>query len=284
MNSLKYLWLATNQFASFSLYIIEQRFSNRREMMKKRWLLAIGLVFVITVLGMVGCSPGNTIPSEIENLNISSQQEGIWVNGQGKIAAEPDVAVLRLGIEAQATSVAEAKAQADEAMQAVEATLTENGVDKKDIQTQYFNIHRVTKWDRETEEETVVGYRVTNMVTAKIRDMDNVGTVIDAAAEAGGDLTRIDSISFSVDDPSDYYEAARQEAMSEAKAKAEQLAELAGVTLGKPTYISEGSQAPPIWRDAMVFEETVPAQSGTAISPGEIEVTLTVQVVYGIQN
>jgi len=254
--------------------------------MKKKWLMAAGLVLVIVAVGLVGCGPGNTTLGELENLNISNQQEGIWVGGQGKVTAVPDIAILQLGIEAQATSVTEAKTQADEAMDTVQTALIENGVAEKDIQTQYFSIRRVTKWDRDKEEEIVVGYRVTNMVTAKIRDIDKADTIIDAVAKAGGDLTRIDNISFTIDDPSGYYEEAREKAMDEAKIKAEQLADLAGVTLDKPTYISEGVQYPPIQRSYIEFEEAIPmpAEVGTSISPGEMEITLTVQVVYGIKQ
>ena len=251
--------------------------------MKKNWLLAVGLALVLAIVGLTGCSPGNITLEGVEGINISSQQEGIWVTGQGKVTAVPDIATLRLGIEAQEASVAEAQTQAAEAMDSVMTALTENGVAEKDIQTQYFSIRQVTKWDRVKEEQIVVGYRVTNMVTAKIRDIDRVGTIIDAVAEAGGDLTRINSISFSVDDPSAYYEEAREKAMAEAKAKAEQLAELAGVTLGKPTYISEGIQVPPIPRGVVVVEEAVgvPAPE-TSISPGEMEISLSLQVVYAI--
>ncbi|MBA7631137.1 26 kDa periplasmic immunogenic protein [subsurface metagenome] len=181
----------------------------------------------------------------------------------------PDIATLRLGIEAQEATVAEAQSQATEAMDRVMAALTDNGVAEEDIQTQYFSIRQITRWV--DEEQVVVGYRVTNMVTTKIRDIDNAGIIIDAVAEAGGDLTRIDSIGFSVDDPSVFYEQARQEAMADANAKAEQLAELAGVTLGKPTYISEGIQVPPVIRMAEA-----------AISPGEVEISLRLQVVYAI--
>jgi hypothetical protein len=218
---------------------------------------------------------------EVQGINISNQQEGIWVTGQGKVPAAPDIATLRLGIEAQEVSVEQAQSKATEAMERVEAALTKNGVAKKDIQTQHFSIHKVTRWDREKEEEVVIGYRVTNMVTAKIRDIDKAGTIIDAVAEAGGDLTRIDSISFSIDDPSDYYDEAREKAMAEAKAKAKQLAALAGVTLGKPTYISESVQAPPIYRDT-VYLEKAEAVAETPISPGEMEVSLSVQVTYAI--
>ncbi|GAI55059.1 unnamed protein product, partial [marine sediment metagenome] len=153
-----------------------------------------------------------------------------------------------------------------------------------DIQTQYFNIRQVTRWDRIKEEEEVVGYRVTNMVTAKIREVDKAGTIIDEVAKAGGDFTRIDSISFSVDDPSAYHEEARKEAMADAKVKAEQLAKLGGVSLGKPTYISESIyMPPPIYRGAIPEAVPMPAPAPTPISPGELEISLTVQVAYAIQ-
>jgi len=71
----------------------------------------------------------------------------------------------------------------------------------------------------EKEEEIITGYQVTNMVVAKIRDIEKVGTIIDAVVKAGGDLVRIDSIDFSVDDPSVYYEEAREKAMADAKAR-----------------------------------------------------------------
>jgi len=246
---------------------------------KKNWLLPISLALVLAIVGLAGCSPGNTTLGEIGNLNISSQQEGLWVSGRGVVTVTPDIATLRLGIEAQAATVAIAQSQATEAMDEVMAALTDNGVVKKDIQTQYYSIRQVTKWDRDKEKEVVVGYRVTNKVNAKIREIDKAGTIIDAVATAGGDLTRIDSINFSVDDPSAYYEDAREEAMADAKTKAEQLAELAGGRLGKATYISESSQVPPPIYRQDVYEEALPAAT-TPISPGEMEISLTVQVAY----
>lgn len=248
---------------------------------KKKWLLAVGLVLVLAIVGLAGCSPDNTALGEIENLNISNQQEGIWVSGRGVVTVTPDIAILRLGVEVQAATVAIAQSQAVEAMDEVMDALTDNGVAKKDIQTQYFSIRRVTKWDRDKEEEIVVGYRVTNKVTAKIREIDKAGIVIDAVAAAGGDFTRIDSIDFSVDDPSAYYEEARKEAMADAKAKAEQLVELADAKLGKATYISESSQVPPPIYRQDIYEEAIPATT-TPISPGEMEISLTVQVAYAL--
>ena len=241
--------------------------------MKKNWLLATSLALVLAIVGLCGCAT----PAQV---NLVSQQEGIQVTGRGEVMAAPDIATLRLGIMAEAATVAEAQSEATETMSMVMTALIDNGVAEKDIQTQYFSIRQVTKWDRETEEEVVIGYQVTNKVTAKIRDIDKAGAIIDAVAEAGGDLTRIDGISFSVDDPLAYYEEARQKAMADAKAKAEQLAELAGVTLGKLTYISEGVSYPIYPRDYSY--EMAAAAPETPISPGEIEISLTVQVVYAI--
>ena len=254
--------------------------------MKKIWSVVIGLAMVIAVVGLSGCSqegvPLNGVPSNIR-VNLNSQQEGIWVNGIGEVTAVPDVATLRLGIESREASVAEARSRASEAMDRVMKALTDSGVAKKDIQTQYFNISKITRWDNENEREVVIGYRVTNMVIAKIRELDKVGAVIDAVAVAGGDLTRMDNIGFSVDDPSDYYLEARGKAITDARAKAEQMAELAGVKLGKPTYISESSYMPsPIYRQDMIAKaEGAPAVE-TPISPGEMEISLSVQIAYAI--
>jgi len=250
-------------------------------MRKRNWLLVISLVLVLAIVGLVSCSPDNTTPGEIGNLNISNQQEGIWVSGRGEVTVTPDIATLRLGVEAQAASVATAQSQATEAMGKIMTALTDNGIAEKDIQTQYFSIRRVTKWDRDKEEEIVVGYRVTNTVNAKIREIDKAGTIIDAVVGAGGDFIRIDSIDFSVDDPSAYYEEAREKAMTDARTKAEQLAELAGASLGNATYISESSFVPPPIYRQDVYEEAVPA-AATPISPGEMEISLTVQVTYAI--
>ena len=112
--------------------------------------------------------------------------------------------------------------------------------------------------------------------------MDEIGSIIDAVAVAGGDLARIDNIGFTVDEPSDYYEEAREDAIAEAKAKAEQLAQLAGIKLGKPTYISEGGSGyAPIYRQDAYMEESI---APTPISVGEMEVSLTVQIAYAIDK
>ena len=257
--------------------------------MKKKWLLAISLTLVLAMIGLCGCSPsseGISISPKGLQVNLNAQQEGIWVTGKGEVSVVPDIATLSLGVESQKASVAEAQAEASEAMDKVMTALKDSGVAEKDIQTQYFRIRQRTEWDRETEEEIVVGYQVTNTVSAKIRDIDKVGTIIDAAAKAGGDLVRIQGINFSVEEPSTYYAELREKAMADAEAKAKQLAKLAGVTLGKATYVSEGIQVPrPTWVEYMaggMAPAPAPAPTPTPISPGETKISLTLQVAYAI--
>ena len=249
--------------------------------MKLVWLLvsSLGLALLLVVVGLTGCSPTNANTADL----VSSQPAGIWVSGLGEVTITPDIAILRLGIVAQEDTITEAQTTASKSMSKVMTALTDSGVAEKDIQTQYFNIRQRTKWDRDDDEEIVIGYQVTNKVVAKIRDIDKVGFIIDTVVTAGGDLTRIDNIAFSVDDPSAYYKEAREKAMADARTKAEQLAKLAGVTLGTPTYISEGPRYSQISEIARYQGGMAPAPAlPTPISPGELEVSLNVQVAYNI--
>jgi uncharacterized protein YggE len=249
---------------------------------KKGLVIIIGIALALVTIGAVGCEgyfgSGETGIAS----NISSQQDiGIWVTGEGEVTVVPDVAILSLGVEAQAATVAEAQQQAAEAMDAVMNVLDDGGIAEEDIQTQYYSIQPVWSWDDDKDQQILIGYRVTNTATVKVRDMDGVGSIIDAAVAAGGDYIRINGISFTVDEPEAYYEEIRGKAMADAKAKAQQLAELGGVKLGKPTYIAEydGYTSPVVYRDVEVAEG---ASVTTDISPGEMEIQLTVQVVYSI--
>ncbi len=172
-------------------------------------------------------------------------------------------------------------------MNKVMKALTGNGVVDKDIQTQRFSILPVTRWNKDLNRDELIGYRVSNIVIAKIRDLSKTGVVIDAVAAAGGDLTRIQSIGFTIDDPSRYYKEARDKATADAVAKAKQLAGGVDVKLGKPTYISEGSLYVPPPRfntfESKMGAAAAPAPAAPPVSPGELEIRLTIQVVYEIR-
>ena len=248
-------------------------------MTRKILLFIVTSVLVLTGLFLYGCQASTTGSS-------ATQQQGLWVTGEGKVQVTPDIANVQLGIEAQATTVAEAQNQANSAMSAVMDALKTNGVADKDIQTRYFNIQKVTRWDSDQQQEITIGYRVSNVVNAKIRDIDidttKIGAVIDAATLAGGDLTRVDSITFDVDDPIRYYDQAREKAMADAGDKAKSLARLADVKLGKATYISEYNAYTTSPMPSYAKAEAGMSDA-TQISAGELEITLTIQVVYAIR-
>lgn len=265
--------------------------------MRKLWLLQSSLMLAAVLVVAGGCAPVDvergsspSISARAEaaefgghlGIILSQQNVGLQVAGEGKVTAVPDIALLRLGVEAEAETVAEAQRRAAEAMNKVIKVLKGNDVSEKDIQTQRFSIYPVRRWfDREDREE-IVGYRVTNIVVAKIREVDKAGTVVDAVAEAGGDLTRIETISFAVDEPGPYYEEAREKAVEDAMMKAKQMADVAGVKLGKAIYISEGTAYVPPIRDLYKEGAAAPVPPPTPISPGELEFQVTVLMVYEI--
>jgi uncharacterized protein len=255
-------------------------------MNKKWWLLiALGVILILAAPALTGI--GRVAAAEgTPQIQINQQAQGIWVTGTGEVSITPDIAILNLGVEAQEMNVARAQARASEAMAKIMKALSDSGIAQKDIQTGYFSINQRTRWDNEKQMEASTGYQVTNMVTVKIRDTAKSGNIIDVVVQAGGDLIRINGINFSVDEPAKYYQEVREKAMTAAKNKAESLAKLAGVTLGKPTYIAENAEYSPIYGRYANVSAGVPApmmlESGPSISTGETKITLSIQVAYSV--
>jgi uncharacterized protein len=256
--------------------------------MNKKWLsvIILGLVLILVVPILSGCSSPVVAQGTPSGVQINQQPEGIWVSGTGEISITPDIATLNLGVMAQEASVSQAQSAASEAMSKVMKALTDAGIASKDIQTGYFSISQQTRWDDMKKMDVPMGFQVTNMVTVKIRAIDKVGDIIDAVVGAGEDLIRINGINFSVENPAQYYSEARQKAMDAAKTKASELAKLAGVNLGQPTYINENAQYTPYYGGYANFSVAVPAPSMGSVAPpissGQTTVTISVQVAYSV--
>jgi hypothetical protein len=261
--------------------------------MKNKIIWGVGVVVVLILTVLSGCSVASETKADVSaasttnpvNVNVGSQQTGLWVSGEGKVTVVPDLAVVTLGVSAQTSTVAESQTQAATAMDKVIAALKTNGVADKDIQTQNFSINQVTRWDEPTQHEIILGYNVSNTVVAKLRDIARAGTTIDAVVKAGGDYTRFNGINFSIDKPEQYYVQAREQAMADAKTKADQMAKLSGVTLGPATYMNESTYVPPtpgpiMYKSDMAASGAAPS---TSISAGEMQVILNVQIAYSIK-
>jgi uncharacterized protein len=253
--------------------------------MNKKWLAVIilGMALILAVPALTGCGGPAAAQGATTGIQISQQPQGIWVSGTGEVSITPDIATLNLGVESRESNVAEAQAKASEGMANVMKALTDAGIAQKDIQTGYFSINQLRRWNDSDQIDTITGYQVTNMVTVKIRTVDKVGDIINSVVQAGGDLIRINGIDFSVEEPAKYYQEVREKAMTAAKNKAEELAKLAGVTLGAPTYIAENAQYTPNYGGYANVSYSVPApvvMSSPSISSGETKITLSVQVAY----
>lgn len=247
--------------------------------MKKRFAIVLGLV-VALALGSLGCAGGVAAEgADTSGVILTSEQNtGIWVTGMGRMSVVPDLLQLNLGVQVEKDTVAAAQAEAAQTMEMVIAALHEGGISDEDIQTTQFSIEPVYQWIEDGREWVITGYRVTNMVRADIHELSDAGPIIDSAVAAGGSYIVINGISLTVDEPEAYETQLRELAMAHARAKAEELARLGGVTLGKPTYIGEvgGSGFAP--RNLTKDEVAT-----TPILPGEMEISLYLQVVYSIE-
>ena len=246
---------------------------------------SINLFDLVIVAGSLGDDVTVSVEPEartIEVINRDKTEKTVRVSGTGIVAGEPDLVVLSIGVSVERDSVKQARAEAAEAMAGVIESLKANGLADIDIQTRHFSIHQ--RYDYSKGRREFRGYSVTNTVSAKIRDLDSVGNVIDDAAAAGGDLVEINSIQFTIEDPTKLKMQARIAAMQDAQAKAQTLATEGGVTLGKPISISEsGDYYPPgPFHAELAFADDAAAIE-TPIQFGQLQITVTVNVIYEIE-
>lgn len=238
-------------------------------------LLAVTLLAGLA-LGAVACTPKTEV-----TVAAPGQASGITVQGTATVAVRPDVARLNLGVEVTAPTVAAARNGAAEAMTKVQAVLKQKGVQEKDIRTTSLNITpRYSNTPDRTGTPTITGYSVSNVLQVTVRNIDTVSDVLDSAVAAGGNAVRVQGISFTVDQPEQFMTQARDEAVKNARTRAETLAKAAGLTLGNARSISETTNG------GIPVPERVsaPAAAGgaTPISPGEQTLQLTVTVTYDV--
>ncbi|HXK32979.1 MAG TPA: SIMPL domain-containing protein [Dehalococcoidia bacterium] len=233
----------------------------------------------IAGLSLVAATCGTT--TTVEN-NGEDPERGITVAGEGKVSAAPDIATIALGVSTLRPTVAEARDEAAAALDAMIASMKANGVEDRDIQTANLSIY--PEYDYRNDQQILRGFRVTNTLTARVRDIDTTSTVVDDAITAGGDSTNIQSIAFSIDDPSELRAEARRQAVEDARGRAQVLADAGGVGLGDPIAISEtGFDAPVFYPEAGRADSASGAAPPTPIEPGELDVTISVTVRFAIE-
>lgn len=199
----------------------------------------------------------------------------ITVSGDGEARVDPDVATVRLGVQAQSKTAQDAQSQVNASMQKIMAGVLKTGVDKKDIQTGTLSLQPVYSGLAPNQtEQKLVGYRATNMLIVRVMDVTKTGAVVDASISGGAN--NIDDLSFGLQDETAARQEAIKRAVRSARAKAEAMAEALGVKLGKVYEASEaGVSVMP-----MSFGRTAMAADAAPIAPGQVGVSANITLKF----
>lgn len=233
---------------------------------------------LFALVGATACSVQSETP--VVNINEGTITNVITVSGTGEVAGVPDVLVVDFGVSVLRPTVDVATSDAASLANAIIEAVKAKGVAERDIQTASYSIY--AEYDYRNDDRTILGYRVGNVLTLKVRQIDKAGEVIDAAVAAGGNDAVVNGIRFDLENNQELVKAARDAAWADASAKATQLAGLAELELGKALTISEStSTAPPI-----IYERAVAAASdgSTPIQAGEQTVTVVLQVQFSVSG
>jgi uncharacterized protein YggE len=208
----------------------------------------------------------------------------LTVQGFGKASISPDEAHIFAGIHTVAPTAKESSTQAAQTMANALAALKSHGVEEKRIQTGRFSLAPEYQYPPDAPAQ-LIGYAVTNMVSATVTDLDDLGALLDDLIEAGGDQVRIDGIQFASSDPTAAQEQAREKALADARRQAGEIAQAMGVALGRPISINR-VEPMALPRPHAMMRAMTPAGGAapqTPIEAGEMEVRVLMEVVYAIR-
>jgi uncharacterized protein len=202
----------------------------------------------------------------------------ISVSGEAHISVPPDLAQIDAGVTSEAKTAREASDANNAAMGKVLLALKSAGIDEKDFQTSRLSLQPENSIPKQGTPSTILGYRASNRVTIRLRDVTKVASTIDTLVGAGAN--EIGGINFMVSQASKLLDDAREQAVADARRKAEIYAKAAGVTLGAPISISEGG-APQTFgfaRGALPM-----AGKSAPIAQGEETLSISVGVTWAIK-
>jgi uncharacterized protein len=239
--------------------------------------LATRLIIVaaaaLAVAGLSGCdAKSSSGPSIIPTADPNTRQ--VTVVGSGEVQGTPDTLTVNASIEFTAPDATTAMNQASARQQAVIDALTGSGIDKADISTANVTLQPQFGGG---DTPTITAYHANNSITVKIRKLDSASQTLALIGTTGGDATRINSVAYSIEDDSQLVKDARTRAFDDAKDRAEQYAQLAGLTLGNVISISESSGATPLPPPTPMPRA---AMEAVPLEPGQQSVSFSVTVIW----
>ncbi|MBB4185395.1 SIMPL domain-containing protein [Sinorhizobium terangae] len=216
---------------------------------------------------------------------VRGRQALIKVSGEGRATAAPDMAIVQLSVVKDAKSAREALDANNKAMAEVLSALKQGGIAERDLQTSGFAINPQYNYpqgnDGSNRPPELIGYQVVNGVTVRVRDLSNLGEVLDKSVTLG--INQGGGIEFTKDKPDEVITEARKAAVADAIVKAKVLAEAAGVSLGRLIEISEQASRPePVPMVRSMAKEF--AADAVPIATGEQTYNVTVNVTFAIEQ
>jgi len=207
------------------------------------------------------------------------------VTGTAEVSVQPDICYISFGVETfHKKSAREAYRANAELMTALSAAVKAAGIAAKDIQTSGFTVTPQYRYEDATRKRLFDGYRVYHSLDVNVRDLERPSAVLDAGMNAGA--TQVNNVTFAVENPKKYTADARVEAVKAAQAKAQTMADLTGVKLGKPITISESE--PGGWgqyyaQANVALDRAASAEDTPSLQPGEFKLSRTVYITYEVE-
>lgn len=202
----------------------------------------------------------------------------ISVTGAGVVEAEPDMAMITLGVTHESQAAKDAMDQTSVSVASILQRLDRLGIAPRDLQTRQLSLRPV--WSNRPSssngQSKITGFVASNTVMVRVRDMTSLGVVLDAVLTEGAN--QFNGLQFGMQEPDPLTDEARRRAVADAMAKAQLLADAAGVSLGRVQSISEQYSSGP----AMMEMRTASRGGDVPIAPGEVSLSANVSMVFEI--
>ena len=261
----------------------EPLYSNQYDLTADLGMLMRAATVVVVLIMLVAFARTATAQEAV------SEPGQITVSGLGEVTAEPDLAVITTGVVTSAPTAREAVTANTQAMNGVLGRLKEMGIADRDLQTSDFSItpqyqHFRGQNGQPAPPPRIVAYEVRNTLRVRIRELESTGAILDAVVSDGAN--QVNGIGFSIDDPTALMQKARRRAVSDARDRAEVLADSLGVALGRIVSVSEGQIRPPVPQPRMArMEMAMAADAGpVSVEAGEQLLTATVTITWEIEQ
>lgn len=229
------------------------------------------MICFVALMAALGVGWGVAFSQEVPRIPL------LYVTGEAQLKVPPDLVIATLGVATEAKSVAEAREQNAVHMQAVIEAVKKLGVAPRDISTTRFTVTPQYEFG-EKRNPRIVGYNVSNQITVKLEAIETISELLDAALAAGANT--VGNLNFTVKDPRALRSATYDEAVRDARSKAEALAKAAGIRLGDIHLLRESSgSVMPMRREIPMLTAS---KAETPIESGEVTVQVTVEMQFEI--